>query len=125
MPTPWQAMNLYPQELRESAKKAPTFAEVREMRERAKSLEEQRLLALEDRRAFAREYVQADPITGTLAMVVLPPAEQAYKGVNALLGRQIGRSGYFAPLANIGAAYQGALEGLVTRKQKGKGNVDR
>lgn len=115
-----QAMNIYPEILRASAAEAPTFAEVREMRERAKTLEEQRLLALEDRRAFAREYVQDRPITGSIAMTLLPPAEQLYKGANALIGRNIGRSGYFAPMANIGAAYQGALEGLATRKRKGK-----
>jgi len=109
----------YVDALRASAENAPSFQQVREMREMAKALEQQRLLALEDRRAFAREYVQENPVTGALAMTVLPPAEQAYKGISHLLGREVGRSGYFAPLANIGAAYQGTLEGLATRKRKG------
>lgn len=98
--------------LQRSAKEAPSFSEVRAMRERAKTLEEQRLLALEDRRAFAREYVDASPVRGTLAMLLLPPAEQVYKGAQHLRGKQVGRSGFFAPAANIGAAYQGILEGL-------------
>lgn len=102
---------------RASATGAPNFAQVRAMREQALTPEEQQLLALEDRRSFAREYVQENPIRGTLAMAILPPAEQIYKGVNSMLGRKIGRSGYFAPLANIGAAYQGALEGLATRNK--------
>lgn len=106
----------YFQQLRDQAATAPDFAEVRRLREQAASLEAQRLLALEDRRAFAREYVRDRPIMGLAAMALLPPAEQAYKGINSLLGRQVGRSGYFAPLANIGAAYQGALEGLATRR---------
>jgi hypothetical protein len=110
----------YPAQLRTAAAEAPDFALVRAMRERARTLEEQQALALEDRRAFAREYVQANPVTGSVAMAVLPPAEQVYKGVNALFGRQVGRSGYFAPLANIGAAYQGALEGLATGRRKGE-----
>lgn len=101
---------------RESAAQAPSFLDVRLQRERATTPEEQRLLALEDRRAFAREYVQAKPISGTLAMLLLPPAEQVYKGVQHLRGRQVGRSGFFAPLANIGAAYQGTIEGLVTQR---------
>lgn len=105
----------YIQWLREQAATAPDFSEVRRQRELADTLEAQRLLALEDRRAFARDYVRDSPIMGLAAMALLPPAEQAYKGINHLFGRQVGRSGYFAPLANIGAAYQGALEGLATR----------
>lgn len=108
----------YVQQLRDQAAAAPDFAEVRRQREQAATLDAQRLLALEDRRAFAREYVRDNPLTGLPAMAILPPAEQAYKGINHLLGRQIGRSGFFAPLANIGAAYQGALEGLATRNRR-------
>lgn len=100
--------------LRESALSAPDFSEVRRQRDLAQALEDQRRLALEDRRAFAREYVRDYPIRGTLAMLALAPAEQVYKGVQHLRGRQIGRSGFFAPLANIGAAYRGVGEGLVT-----------
>lgn len=103
---------------RDSANSAPSFTDIRLQRERAITPEEQRLLALEDRRAFAREYVQANPLTGSIAMGLLVPAEQAYKGVNHLLGRQIGRSGFFNPLANIGAGYTGILEGLATRGKK-------
>jgi hypothetical protein len=51
-------------------------------------------------------------------MMMLAPAEQAYKGVNHLMGREVGRSGFFAPFANIGAAYQGALEGMAMRGRK-------
>lgn len=103
---------------RESANSAPSFDEVRQQRMLARTLEEQRRLALQDRRAFAREYVQDNPFTGPIAMLMLAPAEQAYKGVNQLAGRQVGRSGFFNPLANIGAAYQGTLEGLATRGNK-------
>lgn len=103
---------------RDSASSAPSFTDVRLQRERAITPEEQQLLALEDRRAFAREYVQANPLTGTIAIGVLSPAEQVYKGVNHLMGRQIGRSGFFDPLANIGAGYTGILEGLATRGKK-------
>lgn len=112
------ALSQYIDSLRKSAAEAPDFDEVRRQRELAKTLDEQRALALEDRRSFAREYVQAKPISGTLAMLMLPPVEQAYKGVQHLRGREVGRSGFFAPMANIGAAYQGTLEGLATRGRK-------
>jgi hypothetical protein len=111
-------LDKYQANLLASAAQAPGFDEVRAMRERDRTLQGQRALALEDRRAFAREYVQRNPVQGSLAMLVLPPAEQVYKGVNHLVGREVGRSGFFAPLANIGAAYQGALEGLATRGRK-------
>lgn len=88
------------------------FDDIRRLRDLALTQEEQRRLALEERRAFAREFVQERPVVGPLAMLVAPPLEQVYKGVQHLRGRQIGRSGYFAPMANIGAAYQGALEGM-------------
>lgn len=100
--------------LRDDAAAAPDFLEVRRLRGLAQTLEDQRRLALEDRRAFAREYVRDYPIRGTLAMLALAPAEQVYKGIQHLRGRQIGRSGFFDPLANIGAAYRGVGEGLVT-----------
>lgn len=95
----------------------PTFSEVRAMRERAKTLEEQQLLALEDRRAFAREYVQARPVVGPFSMMLLAPAEQAYKAVQHARGKQVGRSGFFAPMANIGAAYTGVLEGMSDKRK--------
>ena len=98
-----------------AAERQPSFNAIRAMRDKALTLEEQRRLALEDRRAFAREYVQDYPVTGTLAMLLLPPAEQAYKGLQHLRGREVGRSGFFAPAANIGAAYTGIAEGLATR----------
>ena len=101
-----------------AAERAPSFNEVRRLRDRATALEEQRRLALEDRRAFAREYVRDYPVTGTLAMLLLPPAEQAYKGLQHLRGREVGRSGFFAPAANIGAAYTGIAEGLATRGRR-------
>jgi hypothetical protein len=101
-----------------SAAQAPGFDEVRAARDRAHTLEQQRLLALDERRAYAREVVERDPVRGTLAMMMLAPAEQAYKGVNHLMGREVGRSGFFAPFANIGAAYQGALEGMAMRGRK-------
>lgn len=99
----------------ESASNAPSFDEVRQLRAKAATLDAQRLLALQDRRAFAREYVQDNPLTGPIAIGLLSPAEQVYKGVNHLAGRQIGRSGFFSPLANIGAAYQGVLEGIAAK----------
>lgn len=98
----------------ESASSAPSFDDVRQMRMQAKTLDAQRLLALQDRRAFAREYVQDNPLTGPIAIGLLSPAEQVYKGVSHLAGRQVGRSGFFNPIANIGAAYQGVLEGIAT-----------
>lgn len=112
------ALEDYYRSLVKSAKEAPSFQQVRGQRERAKTLEEQQLLALEDRRAFAREYTQARPIVGPFSMMLLAPAEQVYKGAQALRGKKVGRSGFFDPLANIGAAYQGTLEGLATRRQK-------
>lgn len=111
------ALEQYYRGLQSSAATAPTFSDVRMRRDRAMTPEEQQLLALEDRRAFAREYVQAKPLSGTLAMLMLAPAEQAYKGIQYLRGQHVGRSGFFAPLANIGAAYQGTLEGLATRRK--------
>lgn len=102
---------------RATADNAPSFDEIRRQRELAKTLEQQRLLALEDRRAFAREYVQDNPYIGPFSMMLLAPAEQAYKGVQHLRGREVGRSGFFAPLANIGAAYQGVLEGMTRGKR--------
>jgi hypothetical protein len=98
--------------------RGPSFDQIRAMRDRESTLDGQRLLALEERRAFARDYVQLHPVRGALAMTMLAPAEQAYKGVNHLAGNQVGRSGFFAPLANIGAAYQGVLEGLAVRGKK-------
>lgn len=115
------ALDDYYRGLQRSAAGAPTFQQVRDQREQAQTLEEQRRLALEDRRSFAREYVQEKPISGTLAMLMLAPAEQAYKGAQALRGQQVGRSGFFDPWANINAAYRGALEGLATRNQYGVG----
>lgn len=103
---------------RQPADTGPSFDEVRALRKQAKTLEEQRLLALEDRRAFAREYVQDNPILGPFSMALLAPAEQVYKGVQHLRGKQVGRSGFFAPAANIGAAYQGVIEGLSARGRK-------
>lgn len=112
------ALTDYYRSLQKSAAEAPSFDEVRRQRELAKTLEEQRLLALEDRRAFAREYTQEHPFIGPFSMMVLAPGEQVYKGVQHLRGKEIGRSGLFAPLANIGATYQGALEGLAIRGKK-------
>lgn len=109
------ALERYLASLRASASEAPSFYDVRMARELATTPEEQQRLAVEDRRAFAREYVQANPVRGTIAMGILAPAEQGYKWANSLIGRKIGRSGYFEPMANIGAAYQGTLEGLATR----------
>lgn len=109
------ALEDYYMGLRAAAAAAPDFVEVRRLRDKAKTLEEQRLLALEDRRAFAREYTQDRPFIGPFSIALLAPAEQAYKAVQHARGRQVGRSGFFAPLANIGAAYQGIAEGLATR----------
>lgn len=97
-----------------------SFDEIRRLREQAETLQRQQQLAVEERRAFAREYVTERPVVGSLAMLVAPPAEQAYKGINHLMGRQIGRSGYFDPMANIGAAYYGALEGLAGKRGGGR-----
>ncbi len=99
---------------RESAKTGLDFATVRAMRDKATTLEQQRYLALQDRRAFAREYVRDNPVTGPLAILFLSPAEQVVKAA----GFRRGRSGFFAPLANIGAGYTGALEGLATLDQR-------
>lgn len=102
------------EQLRASALSAPDFAEVRRQRDIAQTLEAQRALALEDRRAFAREFVRERPLLGTLALLAAVPGEQVYKGLQHLRGRQVGRSGFFDPLANIGAGYTGIAEGLVT-----------
>ena len=112
------ALDDYYLRLRASAQQHQDFQAIREQRERAKTLDEQRLLALEERRAFAREYARDNPVRGIISMLLLAPGEQAYKGAQHLRGREVGRSGFFAPLANIGAAYQGVAEGLVTRKRK-------
>lgn len=87
------------------------FDRIRQLREQATSQDEQRALAMAERRVYSRDQVQQRPLMGTLAMLVAPPVEQAYKGLQHLRGRQIGRSGYYAPMANIGAAYQGIWEG--------------
>lgn len=100
---------------RQGAAPAPDFDQIRELRNQATTLDAQRLLALQERNAYARDYVQRNPVRGTLAMLALAPAEQVYKGVNHLVGREVGRSGFFDPLANIGAAYQGILEGWATK----------
>lgn len=91
-----------------------SFDEVRAARERTKNPEDQKKLALEDRRAFAREYVRDNPITGIPAMAVLPPLEMAYKGGRAALGMDPGgRSGFFDPMANIGAGWTGMGQGAM------------
>lgn len=73
----------------------------------------QRLLALEDRRSFAREHVRDNPISGSLSMAFLPVAEMLYKGARSAVGKDPGgRSGFFDPMANIGAGWTGLGQGV-------------
>jgi len=91
-----------------------TFQEVRDARHDAgNDLDAQRKLALEDRRSFAREFVRDNPLVGIPSMAVLPPAEMAYKGARSALGMDPGgRSGFFDPMANIGAGWTGLGQGI-------------
>ncbi len=85
-----------------------------------KDLEWQRRLALEDRRSFAREQVAQAPWEA-LGLAALAPAEMGVKwaqehtkGTPLAFGgeRFMGRSGYFDPMANIGASWTGIGQGL-------------
>ena len=120
-----------------------SFADVRRARRHAAGSKDwQRLLALEDRRAFARDEVRgytneggkSGDLWGSLrsipAMIGLPVAEQAAKGSQAALEglnefyngitstdsdwgfHPSGRSGFFDPVANIAASWHGVGQGL-------------
>ena len=92
-----------------------TFSEVRNARHDAgpDAVEWQRRLALEDRRAFARELIRDKPWLAP-ALAALIPAEQLYKGGRVALGMKPGgRSGYFDPWANIGAGWTGIGQGML------------
>jgi len=96
---------------------------------------QQQKLALEDRRAFSRDLMQDNIPMGVFNAVVAAPAEQVAKAAIAAPGvgpyaekmlRSIGlyggsRSGYFEPMANIGASMTGALQGLDDRGLFGRG----
>ena len=81
------------------------FWEVRRKREQPGA--DQQKLALEDRRAYSREITRDNGMLGALNMAVAVPGEQVVKAFT-----QSGRSGYFNPLANIGAGYTGIVQGL-------------
>ena len=81
----------------------------------------QRLLALEDRRSAVREITRDNPLLGVPMGLFLAPGEMAVKGVDAGI-RELGfdgvykypgRSGFFDPLANIGAGFTGLGQGLM------------
>lgn len=73
----------------------------------------QRRLALEDRRSFAREQVAENPLYA-VPLSVMVPGEMAYKAARHYLGKNPGgRSGYFDPLANIGAGWTGIGQGML------------
>jgi hypothetical protein len=82
---------------------------------------DQARLAVEDRRAFSREFVRENPVLGPLAIGILAPAEQVAKAAMSLVPtaeaapRVLGRSGFSNPLESVGAAYTGALQGLNDR----------
>lgn len=80
----------------------------------------QRRLALEDRRGATRDIMRENPFAG-LAMMVAAPVEMAAKYYGdktkgtPLAGPEqsyMGRSGYFDPMANIGAAWTGGGQGI-------------
>jgi hypothetical protein len=56
---------------------------------------------------------------GALNMAVSVPGEQLVKAI-----RPSGRSGYFAPLANIGAGYTGIIQGLDDNGMFGRARRD-
>jgi hypothetical protein len=90
---------------------------------------DQSRLAIEDRRAFAREFTRERPVLGPLAIAILAPLEQVAKGVaapfipalNAMRpDAPISRSGFANPVENVGGAYAGVLQGLNDRGLFGK-----
>lgn len=105
-----------------------TFAEVRRMRDEAEDdRAAQRRLALEDRRAFAREFTRDHGPLAAAVLAPLIPAEVAVKGAATLarpvvdrvapglLSPVLGRSGFNHPLRALGAGYTGLLQGLNDR----------
>jgi hypothetical protein len=76
-------------------------------REKAKTPEEQKHIAPYEHRAFAREYVEENPVSGAVGLAVAIPAYQAYKAVGSdsrtgVQGKQVteGYKGIGEGLAN-------------------------
>lgn len=95
-----------------------SFAEVRRRRDEPGA--DQQRLALEDRRAFAREFTRDNPVLGPIAIGILAPVEQAVKAVvpDRVLqsgDAPISRSGSSNPVESVGAAWSGVLQGLNDR----------
>lgn len=80
-------------------------------REKAKTPEEQKHIAPYEHRAFAREYVEENPVSGTIGLAAAIPAYQAYKAIGSdsrtgLQGKQIAQG------------YKGIGEGLANAIKK-------
>lgn len=95
-----------------------SFEEVRRQREQPGA--DQARLAVEDRRAFAREFTRNNPVLGPLALMFAVPGEQVVKGAMSLAGAKpgdpyFGRSGFTNPIESVGAGFTGVLQGLNDR----------
>lgn len=96
-----------------------TWAEVREARAALPPDDpRQKELALEDRRAFAREQVEMNPWRNVPGLLVAIPVWELGKAAGHVLGVKggiMGRSGYFDLIGSMAAGYRGMLEGLDKR----------
>jgi len=81
-------------------------------REKAATPEEQKHIAPYEHRAFAREYVEENPITGSIGLAVAIPGYQAAKAIGAH-GTRTGVQG-----KQIAEGYKGIGEGLVNAIKK-------
>ncbi len=98
-----------------------TFHQARQARnDVGNNLVAQRRGALEDRRSSTREIMRDNPAHG-LGMMVASPVEMLVKYYGdktkgtPLAGPEqsyMGRSGYFDPMANVGAAWTGGGQGI-------------
>lgn len=97
-----------------------SFNEVRAQRAAAGGdLEAQRRLSLEDRRAYARDYLQERGSSAALGMALAIPGEQAVKALG--FGDSGSRSGFHDPVGSIKAGYDGILQGLDDNGMFGRG----
>lgn len=100
-----------------------TGAEIVPARDAAQTKGEQRRLALEDRRDFTRDFTRNAGLFGAPVVAAGMPAVTFGHEVVKALGeytpeafpwarRWVGRSGFFDPVANMGASMAGGLQGL-------------
>ena len=83
-----------------------SHAELYKARTNAKTPEEQRHIAPYEHRAFAREYVEENPVTGAIGLAVAIPGYQAAKAVGAT-GSRTG-----VDSKQMVEGYKGVAEGL-------------